>query len=566
MDTPSISTLTATAALRPGRCLGPLLLLSLGLAAFGNSSDGDGEATSDSSSNSGAAPVELLDALPENGTTLFDPGIADITLSHLGYADFAVAISGDCAGGTTIERTLVDVSTDFDALFEHNQVCDGLVDSGAFETLVEATRVNGDSYSVRLDFSTAIASAPDLQVQDTATTPRDSVADMFRTFLDDSLVDDLDLPDALASLIGEAVEAVAESAYGELLNADPLFGVSAQRVTYASRRPDGSASNELTGLVAFPDTAAGGFTPRDAIIVLSHSTAVTPSDLELSNGWYVVANLFASRGYLVIAPDNWGRGGTDTEPETFLMATRTAANSLDLIRAVLADPAYAAVRGSDSPRITIVGYSQGGHTALALWQAIAAQEPALEVPAVYAGAGPYNLYATARGVVQHANGSCGGDAYCRFVTDETTVPFLSERVLPGYVAYAADDLMLGDLVEEGRLTQSFVEGFLGTDPAFDDLKGLLQQGSFTNVTGGLEALGDAGTRFTLVHSPFDRLVPIANTEELGSVLEPHFSVELRTEVCNSAAYEAIFDTTDRVGISHTLCGFEMLNDVYAELR
>ncbi len=567
MDTSSSATRAAIAALRPGRRPGRLLLIfSLGLAACGNSSDDDDGAASDGSSDSGATAVELLDALPADGTTLFDPGIPDITLSHLGYADFSVAVSGDCAEGTTVERTLVEVSTDFDALFEHDQVCDGLRDNGAFETLVEATRDDGDRYSARLDFSTTIATAPELQVQDSVTTPRDSAGEMFRTFLEDSLIGSLEIPDALASLIEGAVEAVAESAYAELLDADPLFGVSAQRVTYASRRPDGSASQELTGLVAFPDTTAGGFTPRDSIIVLSHSTAVTPSDLDPGNGWYVVASLFAARGYLVIAPDNWGRGGTDTEPETFLMATRTAANSLDLIRAVLADPAYTPVRGSDPPRVTLVGYSQGGHTALALWQAIAAQESGLEVPAVHAGAGPYNLYAMARGVVQHVNGSCNGDAYCRFVTDQATVPFLSERVLPGYVAYAAENLLLGDLVEEGTLTPSFVEGFLGADPAFDDLKGLLQQGSFTNITGGLEALGGAGTRFTLIHSPFDRLVPIANTEELVSVLEPHFPVEFRTETCNSAAYEAVFDATDRVGISHTLCGFEMLNDVYAEMR
>jgi pimeloyl-ACP methyl ester carboxylesterase len=550
---------TATAARR----LGCVLLLLLSLAACGGSSnDDDDEAPPDTV----PTDIELLDALPEDDTTLADPGIADATLSHFGYSDFALSLSGDCADGVTIERNLVDVSVDFDALFEHNQVCNALAPTAAFATEVEATRASGESFAVRLDFSTTTEMAPALQVQDTLSTPRDSVAGLFRTFVDEALVDSLDLPEDVAALLEETLAELVDSAYGDLLNADPLFDVTAQRVTYASRQPDGSASSELTGLVVFPDTASSEFTPRDSVVVLSHSTSVTPSDLDVSSGWFALASLLASRGYLVIAPDNWGRGGTDTRPETFLMATRTAANSLDLIRAVLADPGYDAARATGTPGLTLVGYSQGGHTALALWQALATQAPTLEVPQVYAGAGPYNLYATARGVVQHADGSCNDDVYCRYATDATTVPFLSERVLPGYTEYAAANLMLDTLVEGGVLTSEFVEGFLGNDPAFDALKGLLQQGSFTNITGGLDALSGAGTRFTLFHSPFDRLVPIANSEALVPVLEPHFEVELRTQACNDEAYEAVFNATDRVGISHGLCGFEMLNDVYAELQ
>ncbi len=545
-----------------------LLLLSLGLTACDGSSNGSNgqQAPSQTPPDSSATSIGLLDALPGDGVTLFDPGLPDVTFSHFGYSDFSFAVSGDCSDGTTIQHTLVDVSVAFDALFEHDQTCQSLTATGSFETDVDATRGNGDAFAVHLQFSTTTRTAPDLLVEDSLTTPRDSVTGMFQSFVDDSLVDGLGLPDSVASLIAGSVQDIADSGYGELLNAEPLFGVTAQRVSYASRQPDGSASSELTGLVAFPDTGSSEFTPKDSIIVLSHATAVTPSDLDPADGWFVVANLFASRGYLVIAPDNWGRGGTAGRAETFLMATRTAANSLDMIRAVLADADYDTVRGSGPPTVTLVGYSQGGHTALALWQAIAAQAPNIAVPRAYLGAGPYDLYATARGVVRHADGSCDGGEYCRYVTDQTTVPFLSDRVLTGYVAYAATGLTLGDLVDKNGLTSSFVDGFLGNDPAFDNLKSLLQQSSFTNITAGLDALSAVGTRFTLYHSSFDRLVPRANTEELVSVLEPHFAVDFRTDVCDSDTYRAVFDATDQVGITHALCGFEMLNDVYGELR
>jgi pimeloyl-ACP methyl ester carboxylesterase len=559
-----LSLKSPAAALRlPG-----LLLFSLALAACGsgNSSEDDGQTPPpEPPPETTPTTIDLLDSIPRNGATQVDPALAEVTLAHFGYADLAIDISGACVEGVTLERSLVDVSVDFDALFEHNQVCSTLTDNGAFETSVSAQRDSGDSYTVSMGFSTTTAVAPALQVQDSVSTPRDSVADMFQTFVDEALIAGLELPDAVASVVEASVDTLVDAAYGRLMDPEPLFGVTAQRVAYASRQPDGTASSELSGLVVVPDTSASGFTPRDSIIVLSHSTGVTPSNLDAADGWYAVANILAGRGYLVIAPDNWGRGLTSTEPETFLMASRTAANSLDLILAVLADPQYDAA-SPESPTVTVVGYSQGGHTALAIWQTLAAQARTIEVPRVYAGAGPYNLYATARGVVRHAAGLCDDDAYCRYATDETSVPFLSERVLPGYAAYADESLMLSDLVDGDALTQGFVDGFLANEPAFDRLKGLLQQSSFTNITGGLDELSDAGTIFTLFHSKFDRLVPIANSEELAAVLEAHYTVDLRTESCDSIHYEAIFNATDQVGISHTLCGFEMLNDVYGELR
>ncbi len=189
-----------------------MVLLSLGLTACGGSSNGAQGTPPDTSPAPAPMSLELLDALPQNGVTSVDPGIPDTMLSHFGYADFSFDVRGDCIDGTTIQRRLVDTSTGFDALFEHDQVCAGLTATGAFETDVEATRDNGDSFTVRLDFSTTTTTAPALQVQDAVTTPRDSVAGLFQTFVDQSLVDQLNLPDAVAPLVEAPLHEIVDSA------------------------------------------------------------------------------------------------------------------------------------------------------------------------------------------------------------------------------------------------------------------------------------------------------------------------------------------------------------------
>ena len=144
----------------------------------------------------------------------------------------------------------------------------------------------------------------------------------------------------LRALARVTIGKIADLSWPELTARRAAHDVIAQRVAYGSRNPAGEPAT-LTGLVAFPVIAADpGFRPRDRVVVLSHATGSTPSSLSEEDGWLVLATLIAGRGYLVIAPDNFGRGGSATDPvdgtrqpETYLMANRVAINTLDMVAA-----------------------------------------------------------------------------------------------------------------------------------------------------------------------------------------------------------------------------------------
>ncbi len=479
-------------------------------------------------------------------------------MSHLGYADFSISRSGACGDGEIFTREVIDLSVDYDRLFEHKTRCT-MAPSASIATTIEAQRSDGETFNLDYQFATATVSDPAVQIQDAVTTPRDTINGLFTSFADDYLVDELGLSPIVRALVEPIVTQIGDAAWTNLVDPQGRYAVTSQRVSYVSRTPRGDGSAALTGLVAFPQSPVP---PRDEIIVLMHSTGVTPSDLEPSNAWFVLANLFASLGYLVVAPDNWGRGGTSAEEETYLLGTRTAANALDLIRAVAASVEYQSSFDAANPTVIIVGYSQGGHSAMALWHTLRSQALEFSVGRVYAGGAPHNLYATVKGAVEFVDGSCNGGPYCRYVDDDTSVPFVTERILPGYLAYQSLGLSLVDAAENRTLTPAFVNGFLTNDVEFDALKVALQQSSYTNFEAG--SVPGAPALVELFHSGFDRLVAAENSVQLSATFGA--AVNYRTDACNGLGYEAVFNATDIVGISHALCGFEMLDDVFEELR
>lgn len=505
-------------------------------------------------------PLGVLDALPRAGAMGINPVLEEVVFSHLGYADFALQLSGGCAGDAVL-RSARDLSVDYDQLIEHRLVCDALGDNATTELSVLAERDNGDRFEVETTFSTGAATPRAVVVQDGLETPAAAVRNLFQQYVDVYLDDELELPGAVRFVLEPLITEIAELAWSNLLDPDAGLPVRSERVAYTSRTPGGEADARLTGLIAYPQTADR---VRDEIIVLMHSTGVTPSDLQPSNAWWVLANLFASQGYLVIAPDNWGRGGTEAEEETYLLGNRTAANAVDLVRAVLASGTYDGLFSAAQPTLHIVGYSQGGHSAVALWLALLTQAPDLTVGRVFAGGAPLDLYATVRGAVQFAAGQCAGDAYCRYVDDETSVPFVTERILPPYIAYTGLSFTLADAVEGDALRGQFAEDFLANAATLDGFKSVLQQSSYTNLLP--ESLAATSTTIDLYHSPFDRLVASANSDDFISALGGRFDIRRNAQACAGLSYEAIFAATDIVGISHALCGFEMLDAVYDSLR
>ena len=511
--------------------------------------------------------LDLQDSVPVAGATMVDPALTDLTLSHLGFGDLQLQVTGPCTVGKVVRREIEDLSTDnFAQLLDHKLRCDGLAANASVAIQLEGQRDNGDLYAAELGFSTGIGSSGQVVELDAVLSPRAAIDELFDTYLANALLPELDLAAATEALIGSALTLLLDDAWSELTDTTALYGAGSSRVSYPSRDPQGNAADRLSGLVAAPDTSAS-FVPRDQVIVLAHATGSTPGDLDPTNAWYVLANVLAAQGYLVVAADNWGRGATADEPETYLMANRTAANSVDFLQAVLADSRYAEFAAPSGPTaVTIVGYSQGGHSAMALWQLLATQGPDnLVVRDVFAGGAPHNLFRTFNGVLEHLDGRCSDGPYCRNVDSDTTVAFATDRILPGFLDYTRTGLVEPEVIDADTLAPPFVSGFLQQDARFDALKVLLQQSSFTNLANPQEVFGDSARLF-LYHAPRDRLVPFVNAEELLALLGPLGTVTDLTGVCDVDAFDTIFNLTDTVGIVHVLCGLSMIDDVVQRLR
>ena len=508
--------------------------------------------------------IALTDSVPAANSPNVNPGQPEFNVSHLGQSDLAITFSGDCAGltGNTIRRGLLDMATaDFDQILDHQMTCNA-DENSAYTINADGRRDNDARFIATLPFDTGTTTASGITVLDSIPVARGLIDDIFNDYVEGALINELELPGFIESLVIDAVIELAEANWDNLTDPDPLYHVTAERVSYLSRTPDGAPSAMLSGLIVRPEVTVN-FTPRDRFIILSHATGSTPGDLNPADAWFILANMFASRGYLVVAPDNYGRGATSEAAETYLMANRTAYNTLDMVDQVLANETYSRVY--DGNNAAIIGYSQGGHTAMALWQMTQTRQTDINVEVVYSGGAPLNLYQTVRGVLKHIEGTCGDDPYCENVDTETTVPFATDRILPALFGYTETGLAIEDVVTGDTIAPAFVSGFLANDAEYDTIKSLLQLNSFTTISNP-EIYSSSTATVHLYHSDYDRLVPIENTQELASLLSPHITLDHHTNRCNSSGYEVIYNLTSRVGVLHTLCGLAVLDDAMEDLR
>lgn len=512
-----------------------------------------------------AAPtaIELLDSIPKVDATDVALYRSGFSLSHRGQSGAGYDLNITCSddSGLTIERDSIDIPN-VTQLLEHRFSCpDHLDPNTVYEMSIETSRSNG-LFEGRVSFTSG-STTPGLNVLAQTQTSREEVESLFDNYITGGLVDELDLPPLLEQLVISAIIDLAGSEWQNLANPNVAYGTTVQRVAYASISPDGKGTANLSGLIAFPNDLAA--VKRDQMILLNHATGSTPSEFNTSDAWFIIAQLFAGRGYLVIAPDNYGRGSTADSSETYLLAGRTGANTADLVQRVLEDESYNAYYFSEvSPApITVIGYSQGGHSAIASWlEIIHHHKASLLVDAVYAGGAPFDLYRTFRGVLQTVNNTCAGDGFCNLVDPDVLIPFASDRILPGLIAYTDTGVEMADFMDGEYLQPAFVEGFLGDNIDFDNLRALLQLNSFTNISNPAAVFTD--TVANLYHSRYDRLVPVDNTLTLTDTLGGN--AIHHDDQCDSNGFRIIFETTDKVGVIHTLCGLNTLDTVFAELR
>ena len=516
-----------------------------------------------------AASVPLVDAIPQPGMEI-DASTRSLHIAHAETVDGAAyGYGGECRpNGYALRRSLQDLSASQPAVaVDHRLHCE-LAPMRSYRVWADAVGQDGGYQQAELASMTgADQGPPTLTVRDAIPIARDNVDGLFVLYVFEALLDDI--APSLGAVAALLINETARRTWRNIRDPDARYDVVTESVAYVSRDPQGGRSN-LTGLIARPVVAdVADFVPRSRVLVLSHATGSTPSAMELSDAWYVVAAMFAGRGYLVIAPDNWGRGdlAPDGQPETYLLASRTANNSLDLLGAVLADEDYGHLHAAADGKtdVAFVGYSQGGHSAMALWLASLGGEQPWRVREVYSGGAPHNLYRTFKGALEHLAGECDGNSWCLDVQADAVLPYATGRIIPAILAYQATGVSEQDVLEGSALKPTFLTGMLGEEAYYDALKITLQRNGFANLM-GLDRFASDATAIHLYHSPFDHLVPVGNTQDLTAVLEPHFDVTFHRGECASDTYATLRTLVPRAGFIHALCGMEMLDDVLRNLR
>lgn len=174
-----------------------------------------------------------------------------------------------------------------------------------------------------------------------------------------------DVPDGL-SISADTIQLLLEGFADLSALPEIRYGVETHSLRYATQ--DRGVAVEATGLVVFPDVAAPEALPMILWLhpTMGFSDACAPSGTGIIGAAFPI--LFASMGFVVVAPDYLGMSGWGAPSEMshpYAVAEPTAIASLDMLRAAVSLAADEEAPAQPDPeRVIYWGASQGGHAAL----------------------------------------------------------------------------------------------------------------------------------------------------------------------------------------------------------
>jgi dienelactone hydrolase len=178
------------------------------------------------------------------------------------------------------------------------------------------------------------------------------------------------------------------------VSSPPLCDILFYHIEYATV---GGANEPTTASAVFmvPTGAGANCTGARPVVLYAHGTT-TDRDYnmaDLSNAETIsLAALFASQGYIVVAP-NYAGYDTSTLPyHPYLIADQQSKDMIDALTAArTALPLASLTTVQDNGKLYITGYSQGGYVAMATHRAM--QAAGMNVTAAAPMSGPYALAA-----------------------------------------------------------------------------------------------------------------------------------------------------------------------------
>jgi hypothetical protein len=218
-------------------------------------------------------------------------------------------------------------------------------------------------------------------------------------------------PDLLSTLTISALLTEVELPVNQLLlsvSSAPLCDVVFYHIQYATVGGAGEATT-ASAVLMIPTGLGASCSGARPIVLYAHGTS-TDRDFNMANlqnaETVSLAALFASQGYIVVAP-NYAGYDTSTLPyHPYLIADQQSKDMIDALTAArTALPLASLTTVQDNGQLFITGYSQGGYVAMATHRAM--QAAGMKVTASAPMSGPYALAAFVDAVFY---GEVNGDA------------------------------------------------------------------------------------------------------------------------------------------------------------
>jgi poly(3-hydroxybutyrate) depolymerase len=262
----------------------------------------------------------------------------------------------------------------------------------------------------------------------------------------------------------------------------PLCDVAVYHMRYATV----GGANEATaasGALMVPlggDSKCHGTRP---IVLYAHGTT-TDRDFNIANlndqrsaEGLLIAALFASQGYIVVAPNYAGYDTSTLGYHPYLVADQQSKDMIDALAAARsALPIAGAASTKDSGKLFITGYSQGGYVAMATHRAM--QAAGMTVTASAPMSGPYSLSAFVDAVFAGRVNSSGPVSATMLFTGyqksygnvyASAADLFEAQYSSGIESLLPSTVPRSDLYAQGKLPSSALFSSTPPDPAFADV-------------------------------------------------------------------------------------------------
>jgi len=172
---------------------------------------------------------------------------------------------------------------------------------------------------------------------------------------------------------------------------DPHCNITVYSMRYQTVGGQGEPT-DASGVIMVPGSNDKLCTGPRPVLLYAHGTSLDRnySMSQLKGEARLVAAMFVAQGYIVVAPDYAGYGGSSLPYHPYLNAQQQSADMVDALRA--ARSAFAHAGAQAGAQLFLSGYSQGGYVALATQRAMQEQYgDEFKVTAAAGLSGPYAL-------------------------------------------------------------------------------------------------------------------------------------------------------------------------------